>query len=251
MGALALGVLAKGRPRHQAVNRPPHDGIAPRLGVGGSPFHHSSKFALCPRGCAGEERELPGRWRRRTAPAWVYHPPHAQAFPQRHSQPSPWGGPTGGGTALLSSGPSASSSARSPPTSSMPATGPAVPAVQPSMVVLTTADPPTSKLEPPPPPLFPLQNTTRRQRSRVESCIPLSTGVAWAAKPASNPAPPPTQVVNTTTHHMQLKLAQLAPPTLLTGPHIYKKSLTSRLCPCRVILFIHFNSRILRLLRPK
>ena len=84
----------------------------------------------------------------------------------------------------------------------------------------------------PAPSLFPLQNT-RRQQIRVESCIPLSTGVAWAAEPASNPAPPPTQVVDTTTHHMPLKLAQLAPPTLLTGPHIYKKSLTSRLCPCR------------------
>ena len=125
--------------------------------------------------------------------------------------------------------------AHSSPISSVPATGPAMPAMQSSMVVLTTVDPPTSKLEPPPPPLFPLQNTTRRQPSRVESCIPLSTGVVWAAKPTSNPAPPPTQVVNTTIHHVQLKLAQLAPPTLLTGPHIYKKSLTSRLCPCRVI----------------
>ena len=61
-------------------------------------------------------------------------------------------------------------------------------------------------------------NTTRNNKSRVESCVPLSTGVSWAAKPASGPAPPPTQVVNTTTHHMPLKLAQLAPPTLLTGP---------------------------------
>ena len=34
--------------------------------------------------------------------------------------------------------------------------------------------------------------------------------VAWAAKPAYDPASPPTQVVNTTTHHMPLKLAQLA-----------------------------------------
>ena len=53
--------------------------------------------------------------------------------------------------------------------------------------------------------------------------IPLSTGVASAAKPASNPAPPPTQVVNTITHHVPLKLAQLAPPTLLTGPTSGKK----------------------------
>ena len=53
----------------QAVNGLPHDGPTPRLGVGGHPLHHSSEFALCSRGCAGEERELPGRWRRRTAPA--------------------------------------------------------------------------------------------------------------------------------------------------------------------------------------
>ena len=31
--------------------------------------------------------------------------------------------------------------------------------------------------------------------------------VAWAAKPAYDPASPPTQVVNTTAHHMPLKLA--------------------------------------------
>ena len=64
----------------------------------------------------------------------------------------------------------------------------------PIMVVLTTADPPTSKLEPhaPPPPLFHLQNATIRQQ-RVETAIPLSTGVAWAAKPASDPAAPPTR----------------------------------------------------------
>ena len=55
----------------------------------------------------------------------------------------------------------ATSSTHSSLISSMPATGPAMPAVQPSLVVLTTADPPTSKLEPPPPPLFLLQNTTR------------------------------------------------------------------------------------------
>ena len=169
MGALALGVLAKGRLRHWAVNRPPHDGIAPRLGVGGSPFHHSSKFALCPRGCAGEERELPGRWRRRTAPAWVYHPPHAQAFPQRHSQPSPRGGPTGGGTASAPLQARQPPPAHSSPISSVPATGPAMPAMQSSMVVLTTADPPTSKLEPPPPPPFPLQNTTRVSRKLYSS----------------------------------------------------------------------------------
>ena len=54
--------------------------------------------------------------------------------------------------------------AHSSPISSVPATGPAMPAVQPSMVVLTTADPPTSKLEPPPPPLFPLPKTTRVSR---------------------------------------------------------------------------------------
>ena len=36
-------------------------------------------------------------------------------------------------------------------------------------------------------------------------------GVAWAAKPANDPVTPPTQVVNTTTHHVPLKLAQLAP----------------------------------------
>ena len=104
------------RLRPQAVNGPPHDGPAPRLGMGGHPLHHSSESALCPRGGASEERELPGRWRRRTAPACVYHPPHAQAFPQRHSWPSPWGGPTGGGTAstVLPSGPAASSSAQLP-----------------------------------------------------------------------------------------------------------------------------------------
>ena len=103
------------------------------------------------------------------------------------------------------------------PISSMPAAGPAMPAVQPSLVVLTTADPPTSKLQPSTS-LCPFK--TQPEDNKVESCIPLSTGVAWAAKPASDPAPPPTQVVNTTTHQMPLKLAQLAPPTLLTGPHI-------------------------------
>ena len=59
--------------------------------------------------------------------------------------------------------------AHSSPTSSMPATGLAVPAIQLSMVVLTTADPPTSKLGPPPPPLFPLPKTTRVSRKLYSS----------------------------------------------------------------------------------
>ena len=77
--------------------------------------------------------------------------------------------PAAGGTA------STPLQARQPPPahsssiSSVPATGPAMPAIQPSMVVLTTADPPTSKLEPPPPPLFPLQNTTRVSRKLYSS----------------------------------------------------------------------------------
>ena len=112
----------------------------------------------------------------------------------------------------------ATSSTHSSLISSMPATGPAMPAVQPSLVVLTTADPPTSKLHPPPNPSC--VPSKQPEDNKVESCIPLSTGVAWAAKPASNPTPPPTQVVDTTTHQMPLRLAQLVPPTLLTGPHL-------------------------------
>ena len=93
----------------------------------------------------------------------------------------------------------------------------------------------------PAPTLFP--SKTPWPPERVESCIPLSTGVASAAKSASNPAPPPTQVVNTITHHMPLKLAQLAPPTLLTGPISIKKTLTSRLCPCRAWASVSRRSR--------
>ena len=65
-------------------------------------------------------------------------------------------------------------------------------------------------------PPVPFQNTTRRQQtqSRVESYVPLSTRVAWAAKPA------PTQVVDTTTHHVPLKLAQLAPSPCSPGPSL-------------------------------
>ena len=119
--------------------------------------------------------------------------------------------------------------AHSSPISSVPATGPAMPAVQPSMVVLTTADPPTSKLEPP----FPLQHHQKTTKSRVESYVPLSTGASWAAKPASDPAPPPTQVVDTTTHHVPLKLAQLAPPPCSPGRLSLGKTLGSHFSPCR------------------
>ena len=151
--------------------------------------------------CAGDESELPGRWRRRTAPMWVYHPPHAQAVPQRHSQPSPRGGLTGGGKEDLFSPPGwQPPPARSSPISSVPATGPATPAVQPSMAVLTTADPPTSKLEPPPPSLFPLQ--TPQETTRVESKAvflspqgspgPLNPHPAPPRRPPRWLTPPPT-----------------------------------------------------------
>ena len=76
--------------------------------------------------------------------------------------------------------------------------------------------------DPRPPPCSPPKHhlaRPKRQQSRKQ-CSSLH-GVAWAANPASSPAPPPTQVVDTTAHHVPLKLAQLAPPTLLTGPCIY------------------------------
>ena len=118
------------------------------------------------------------------------HPPHryiihrAQAFPQRHSQPSPWGGPTGEkGQPLPSSGRAASSSAQLPDqlcAGHRP--GHARCSTQhggsdhrrPSNVeTMTSAHPPVS------PPKRHLKSLT--QLSPVESCIPLSTGVAWAA----------------------------------------------------------------------
>ena len=61
----------------------------------------------------------------------------------------------------------------------------------------------------------------------------LSTGVTWA-KPAADPATPPTQVVNTITHHMPLKLAQLAPPPGSPGRLSLEKTLGSHFSPCRV-----------------
>ena len=145
-------MLAKGRPRHRAVNGLPHDGPTPRLGVVAPPstILRNSPFA---RGGA--------RVKRGSCPAAGAggQPPHGYVI-HRMRKPSrsgtrgrrPGVAQPGEGQPLLPSGPAASSSARSPPISSMPATGPAVPAIQPSMVVLTTADPPTSKLGPPSPP---------------------------------------------------------------------------------------------------
>ena len=103
----------------------------------------------------------------------------------------------GEGQPLLPSGPAASSSARSPPTSSMPATGPAVPAIQPSMVVLTTADPPTSKLGPPPPPLFPLPKNHQSESKAVflspqGSPRPLNPHPTPPRRPSRWLTPPPT-----------------------------------------------------------
>ena len=161
-------------------------------------------------------------------------PPHGRVIHRIRSCPAaaPRGGLTGGGKEDLFSPPGwQPPPARSPPISSVPATGPATPALQPSMAVLTTAGPPTSKLEPP----FPLQHHQKTTKSRVESCVPLSTGVSWAAKPASDPAPPPTQVVDTTTHHVPLKLAQLAPPPCSPGRLSLGKTLGSHFSPCRAL----------------
>ena len=142
----------------------------------------------------------------------------------RHSQPSPWGGPTGGGTASTPlrlqarQPPPAHSSPNNrrlalcrPPARPCPLFNPAWWFRPPPTIQRRNHDP-----RPPPcsPPKHHLARPKRQQSRKQYSSL---HGVAWAANPASSPAPPPTQVVDTTAHHVPLKLAQLAPPTPLTG----------------------------------
>ena len=145
---------------------------------------------ICRNECPAQKAHWQTRRPKLDDESHIDHPPHAQAVPQRHSQPSSRGGPPGGATG----GPPLCTllqgwqplPARSSPISYLPATGPAMPAVQPSMAVLTTADPPTSKLEPTPPPLFPSKPPTRSQWESEGS-------PGQAAKTASGPATPPAQ----------------------------------------------------------
>ena len=162
---------------------------------------------ICRNECPAQKAHWQTRRPKLDDESHIDHPPHAQAVPQRHSQPSSrGGGPPGGATASMHSPPGlAASSSAQLPDQLFAGHWPGHARCSTQHGGSDHRRPPTSKLEPTPPPLFPSKTPTRSQWESEGS-------PGQAAKPASGPATPPAQWAT------PQSTGPVSPTPLLAGP---------------------------------